>query len=561
MLDKGHLLDGKYKVIDILGKGGMSVVYLCENIRLQQLWAIKEVPGDLKYEVDFLTEPNILKRLSHPGIPRIIDIFSEKDNLYIVEDYIKGRTLEDIVKNDGSLDIDRICEIAMDICDILEYLHSFDPPIIYRDLKPSNIMITNEGRVMLVDFGISRVYKSEKKQDTVFMGSMGYAAPEQFGSMQSGKQTDIYGLGATMYYMFFKRPPKSITEPLKDETYEGFANKEIKDIIQKSMEIDMEKRYEGALELKSAIKSALIRISSTRLLNEMNLEDNKEGSDTKSFNPREGHFYKTRFLDSNLNGGTVVFGKDKTEDKTLLMSSKEKKPAKKKGISKKVLIAATLIVVYFMCAKLISVMSSKADIKPKEEPRVSAQKPEVKKETAPDINKDSYVEGLLYKGSPSVTRVLSESNLDDKKKGKGKDKKKDKEDKDDAVIKYTLYNLDPKAVNKKYGDKVEVKIEKIELVNDILVAYLNVENNSDKDIEILHQGNTVLTDSQGRSFKPYDSLSTGISNIPKGEMKKDIKLVFKDFSFDVKYIKLKTSLKIDDSKFTNGNVNLTVNIK
>lgn len=561
MLDKGHLLDGKYKVIDILGKGGMSVVYLCENIRLQQLWAIKEVPGDLKYEVDFLTEPNILKRLSHPGIPRIIDIFSEKDNLYIVEDYIKGRTLEDIVKNDGSLDIDRICEIAMDICDILEYLHSFDPPIIYRDLKPSNIMITNEGRVMLVDFGISRVYKSEKKQDTVFMGSMGYAAPEQFGSMQSGKQTDIYGLGATMYYMFFKRPPKSITEPLKDETYEGFANKEIKDIIQKSMEIDMEKRYEGALELKSAIKSALIRISSTRLLNEMNLEDNKEGSDTKSFNPREGHFYKTRFLDSNLNGGTVVFGKDKTEDKTLLMSSKEKKPAKKKGISKKVLIAATLIVVYFMCAKLISVMSSKADIKPKEELRVSAQKPEVKKETAPDINKDSYVEGLLYKGSPSVTRVLSESNLDDKKKGKGKDKKKDKEDKDDAVIKYTLYNLDPKAVNKKYGDKVEVKIEKIELVNDILVAYLNVENNSDKDIEILHQGNTVLTDSQGRSFKPYDSLSTGISNIPKGEMKKDIKLVFKDFSFDVKYIKLKTSLKIDDSKFTNGNVNLTVNIK
>lgn len=290
MLSNGQLLDGKYEVIRTLGKGGMSTVYLCKNKRLDNHWAIKEVKKEMKGQMDFLAEPNILKNLSHLGIPRVVDIFYEEENLYIVEDYIKGETLQDYVNNNNLKEPEQICRIVLSICEIIEYLHSFDPPIIYRDLKPSNIMISPEGKVVLIDFGISRVYKHGEDKDTIYMGSKGYAAPEQYGIEQTCKQTDIYGLGAVMYFMITGKTPSALLEPLKDESYDSEVKLELKRIIQKAMQIDIEGRYSSVEEIKKVIFAFL------------------KGEDgTKTLIMQEGlDYYKTSFINSNKNKNNLI---------------------------------------------------------------------------------------------------------------------------------------------------------------------------------------------------------------------------------------------------------------
>lgn len=257
MLNSGYILDKKYEVIKTLGQGGMSTVYLCKNIRLGNLWAIKEVSKELKGQMDFLAEPNILKNLNHPGIPRVVDIFYEQDNLYIVEDYIEGETLESYINKNRPIDDQKICRIVISISDIIAYLHSFDPPIIYRDLKPSNIMITSSSKIVLIDFGISRVYKRDGNKDTIYMGSKGYAAPEQYGSEQTCKQTDIYGLGAVMYFIIKGKAPSTLFEALKDESYDEKVDDRLKAVIQKAMQIDKDTRYISIEELQSDISNFL----------------------------------------------------------------------------------------------------------------------------------------------------------------------------------------------------------------------------------------------------------------------------------------------------------------
>lgn len=257
MLNSGYILDKKYEVIKTLGQGGMSTVYLCKNIRLGNLWAIKEVSKELKGQMDFLAEPNILKNLSHPGIPRVVDIFYEQDNLYMVEDYIEGETLESYINRNRPIDNQEICRIVISISDIIAYLHSFDPPIIYRDLKPSNIMITSSGKIVLIDFGISRVYKRDGNKDTIYMGSKGYAAPEQYGSEQTCKKTDIYGLGAVMYFIIKGKAPSTLFEALKDESYDEKVDDRLKAVIQKAMQIDKDTRYISIKELQSDISNFL----------------------------------------------------------------------------------------------------------------------------------------------------------------------------------------------------------------------------------------------------------------------------------------------------------------
>lgn len=248
MLDIGYMLDEKYEVLKVLGAGGMGTVYLCKNTRLDSLWAVKEVKKN--ENIDLLAEPNILKKLKHFGIPRVIDIFYEADKLYMVEDYIEGVTLKDYIKKNKDLGIEKMGAIISEICDILDYLHSLNPPIIYRDLKPSNIMITPENKAVLIDFGISKIYKKDRDCDTVAMGSNGYAAPEQFSGGQSCIQTDIYGIGMVMYYILKGKTAATALEPLVDENYGKEVNRDLKRIIQKCVKIDVNDRYSSVEELK-----------------------------------------------------------------------------------------------------------------------------------------------------------------------------------------------------------------------------------------------------------------------------------------------------------------------
>ena len=260
MLNSGDVLDNKYEVIRTLGKGGMGVVYLCKNKILDNFWAIKEVIQGKK-NIDILTEANILKNLNHPGIRKIIDTFYENNNLYMVQDYVDGQTLKEYVKANGRIQTEKICRIVSELCDIIGYLHNQNPVIIYRDIKPSNIMIMTSGKVVLIDFGISKVYKKDISQDRdidmICAGSNGYAAPEQYGSGKCCMQTDIYGIGMLIYFMLKGRSPYTGIEPLMDENYGAEINDKLKKITQRCVKIDISERYAIVGDLKEAILKVL----------------------------------------------------------------------------------------------------------------------------------------------------------------------------------------------------------------------------------------------------------------------------------------------------------------
>jgi Serine/threonine protein kinase len=302
MLNRGYILDDKYEVVKTLGQGGMSTVYLCKNTRLGNFWAIKEVKKELKGQIDFLAEPNILKNLSHSGIPRVVDIFYREDNLYIVEDYIEGETLQDYINKNSFIDSKEISQITLSICDIIEYLHSCNPPIIYRDLKPSNIMITPKGKVVLIDFGISRVYKQGGDKDTIYMGSKGYAAPEQYGRGQTCTQTDIYGIGAVMYFMTMRKAPTALLEPLKDKSYSSEVNIELKKIIQKAVQIDIESRYSSVNEMKEELRRFLEKeyYTKTLLMNQENNVGSNSDKGTINFYRLDSNIDKTEMKDNTV---------------------------------------------------------------------------------------------------------------------------------------------------------------------------------------------------------------------------------------------------------------------
>ena len=197
-----------YEIKSLIGKGGMSAVYLAEHKRLHTRWAVKQVYKRQAGGFDFLAESNILKKLQHPMLPRIVDIFEDEDNVYVVEDFVEGITLEDWLKEHQRVPEEQGTGWFKDLCGVLEYLHSRKPnPIVYRDMKPSNIMLQPDGTLKLIDFGIAREYKQEATADATYIGTKGYAAPEQFGKAQTDERTDIYSLGVTMYHLLTGKSP------------------------------------------------------------------------------------------------------------------------------------------------------------------------------------------------------------------------------------------------------------------------------------------------------------------------------------------------------------------
>jgi serine/threonine-protein kinase len=207
LLEVGSLLDGKYKILNEIGRGGMSVVYLALNERANKTWAVKEVRKDSVNDSEVIrlglaAETKMLKKLRHPSLPGIVDVIDRDDSFIIVMDYIEGNSLQHLIDTEGAQDPERVIAWAKQLCDVLAYLHSRNPPIIYRDMKPANIMLRPDGTVTLIDFGTAREYKPARSEDTAWLGTRSYAAPEQFGGQgQTDGRTDIYNLGATMYHL------------------------------------------------------------------------------------------------------------------------------------------------------------------------------------------------------------------------------------------------------------------------------------------------------------------------------------------------------------------------
>src|SRR5947209_609944 len=204
-------LKQRYRLIAQVGKGGFGAVYKALDILFHnRAVAIKEMnqagmtPQESAQATQaFKHEAHLLAGLSHPNLPQIYDQFPEGGHWYLVMDFIEGETLEDHLRTvqGGYLPVEEVLRIGIELCSVLDYLHTRQPPIIFRDLKPGNIMITPGGHLYLIDFGIARHFKPGQARDTIAFGSPGYAAPEQYGKAQTTARADIYSLGATLHQL------------------------------------------------------------------------------------------------------------------------------------------------------------------------------------------------------------------------------------------------------------------------------------------------------------------------------------------------------------------------
>lgn len=259
----GDLVDGKYRIIAQTGKGGMSTVWLALNEAVNKQWAIKEVKksspstSDQIIKQNLVTEAGILRHLKHPHLPSIVDIFNEDDTFLIVMDYIEGRTLSDILKEQGRQPQADVVDWALQICSVFKYLHSLNPPIIYRDMKPGNVMLKPDGNIMVIDFGTAREYKHQSSEDTIHLGTKGYAAPEQFqdNHQQTDPRTDIYNLGATMYHLVTgKNPSKPPFKFLPIRQVDRTLSSGLESIILKCVAPDPNERYQTVDDLEFALE-------------------------------------------------------------------------------------------------------------------------------------------------------------------------------------------------------------------------------------------------------------------------------------------------------------------
>jgi hypothetical protein len=214
---EGDTLGGRYRIISLLGQGGMGRVFLAEDLKLKgKRWAVKECLHVGSNVQVFLEEAEMLAQLQHPQLPQLVDYFASDTGgyAYLVMDYIQGPTLHDLFERGGrELAVDRVVHYSLQLCELFHYLHSFRPKaIIYRDLKPSNIMINEHDRVRLIDFGVARHFTLGKHADTLQLGTIGFAAPEQLVSAQTDARSDLYTLGAMMYYLLSRGQYMYITQ-------------------------------------------------------------------------------------------------------------------------------------------------------------------------------------------------------------------------------------------------------------------------------------------------------------------------------------------------------------
>lgn len=266
-MEPGIVVGKRYQLLTKIGTGGMSTVYLALDTVLNKQWAAKEIkdvsdPEQRELIVQsIVTEANMIKSFDHPAIPRIVDLVDESGTLYVIMDYVEGRSLSAVLATDGPQPEDEVVNWGLQLCDALEYLHRRTPPVIYRDMKPSNVMLKPNGLVQIIDFGIAREYRDDGGSvtaamgDTVQLGTRGYAPPEQYGGGgQTDARTDVYALGATMYTMLTgKNPAEPPYQILPLRQVDASLSPALERVIAKATQPDPVDRYQDCAELAYAL--------------------------------------------------------------------------------------------------------------------------------------------------------------------------------------------------------------------------------------------------------------------------------------------------------------------
>ena len=260
-----QLLQQRYRILSQVGKGGFSAVYQAQDTYFDDhLVAIKAItlsglrPQEIIEATEaFNREITLLSGLKHPNLPRIYNHFSSSECWYLVMDYIEGITLEQRLETmpEARLPGGEVLEIGIMLSTVLEYLHSRQPVIIFRDLKPANVMLRSGGGIALIDFGIARHFKPGQARDTIPFGSPGYAAPEQYGKAQTTPQTDIYGLGALLHHLLTgddpsQTPFRFASLPVEDQP----VLRDLDKLIQQMVQVDAAKRPESITVVKEELQ-------------------------------------------------------------------------------------------------------------------------------------------------------------------------------------------------------------------------------------------------------------------------------------------------------------------
>lgn len=257
-IKKGDILNKKYLVLSHISSGGTSEVYLVgETAHPEKRWAVKITKITSPLAKSIVDEANILSEFEHPNLPYIVDFFSTNDYHFLVMEYIHGVSLSDYLSiYNQPLPLELTIKIGMQLCDVLEFLHSQKPnPIIYRDIKPGNILIKDDQTIKLIDFGTAKKFQKEQLIDTMRVGTVGFAAPEQFEKRQTDERTDLYSLGALFYYLLSNGKYVNVAQKPIKELHSSLPES-LEQCVTKLIEADPEKRIQEIDEVKLLLLKA-----------------------------------------------------------------------------------------------------------------------------------------------------------------------------------------------------------------------------------------------------------------------------------------------------------------
>src|SRR5262245_22829713 len=272
MIASGSVFQNRYRVVHLLGSGGFGAVYLAEDMRLGRRVALKEMRedrlGDDERQVAielFEREALMLAQLDHPGLTRVWDYFRENGRACLVMEYVPGLTLRDLLRRHaGPLPEGFVVTFGLQLCDVLAYLHARRPPVIFRDLKPANVMVVAQDETepaglvrsppdalsfKLIDFGIARLFKPEQPGDTLIIGTPGYAPPEQYGQGQTDARSDIYALGATLHHLLSGQMPTGMPLPPLEEIVPSITT-DLARVVARATALDPAGRYPDIAALR-----------------------------------------------------------------------------------------------------------------------------------------------------------------------------------------------------------------------------------------------------------------------------------------------------------------------